>query len=65
MSSYIERFSLAGKRALVSGGSKGIGATAAAVLADAGADVAILGRDKAGLEDTERQVRFKGEGNAW
>ena len=41
MMNWIERFSIEGKRALVTGGSKGIGAEIAAVLADAGADVAI------------------------
>ena len=60
MSSYIDRFSVAGKRALVTGGSKGIGAEVAAVLADAGADVAIAGRDVAGLADTAAKVRAAG-----
>ncbi|MCB9126184.1 MAG: glucose 1-dehydrogenase [Caldilineaceae bacterium] len=60
MSSYIDRFSVAGKRALVTGGSKGIGAEVAAVLADAGADVAIAGRDAAGLADTAAKVRAAG-----
>lgn len=60
MSTYIERLSLAGKRALVTGGSKGIGAVTAEVLAEAGADVAVLGRDRAGLAQTQSQVRSKG-----
>lgn len=60
MSNYIERWSLAGQRALVTGGSKGIGAATAAVLAEAGADVAVLGRDRAGLERTAREVRARG-----
>ena len=55
-----ERFSLAGKRALVTGGSKGIGAVVAAVLAEAGADVAVTGRERAGLEETAQQVRGHG-----
>jgi 2-deoxy-D-gluconate 3-dehydrogenase len=38
MSDYIGRFSLLGKRALVTGASRGIGAEIATVLADAGAD---------------------------
>lgn len=58
--SYMTRFSLEGKRALVSGASKGIGAVAAAVLAEAGADVAITGRDRAGLDDTRRAVEALG-----
>lgn len=60
MTSYIERFSIQGKRALVTGGSKGIGAVAAAVLAEAGADVAIVGRDRAGLESTMAAVQATG-----
>jgi NAD(P)-dependent dehydrogenase (short-subunit alcohol dehydrogenase family) len=60
MSSYIDRFSVTGKRAFVTGGSKGIGAEVAAVLADAGADVAIAGRDGAGLADTAAKVRAAG-----
>ncbi len=58
--SYLERFSLAGKRALVTGGSKGIGAVAAVVLAEAGADIAITGRDRTGLDDTRRAVEAHG-----
>lgn len=58
--SYVRRFSLPGKRALVTGGSKGIGAVVARVLAQAGADVAIVGRDQAGLEETAAQVRAAG-----
>jgi NAD(P)-dependent dehydrogenase (short-subunit alcohol dehydrogenase family) len=58
--SYIERFSVAGKKALVTGGSKGIGAVAAQVLAEAGADVAIVGRDRAGLLETQKAVMETG-----
>lgn len=52
-----ERFSLKNKRALVTGASKGIGAVIAVVLAEAGADVAVTGRDRAGLEDAAAQIR--------
>jgi NAD(P)-dependent dehydrogenase (short-subunit alcohol dehydrogenase family) len=60
MSTYIERFSVVGKKALVTGGSKGIGAVAARVLAEAGADVVIVGRDKRGLAETRAQVESAG-----
>ena len=60
MSDYASRFSVEGKRALVTGASRGIGAEIAAVLADAGADVAITGRDAAGLEATRQAVSRKG-----
>jgi len=60
MSDYASRFSVQGKRALVTGASKGIGAEIAAVLADAGADLAIVGRDMPGLAETRRAVVAKG-----
>jgi NAD(P)-dependent dehydrogenase (short-subunit alcohol dehydrogenase family) len=60
MSDYATRFSIEGKRALVTGASKGIGAEIAIVLADAGADVAIVGRDPAGLEATRQPILSKG-----
>lgn len=60
MSSYQERFAIPGRRAVVTGGSKGIGAEAARVLAEAGADVAIVGRDKTGLAETAALVRGAG-----
>ena len=60
MSSYLDRFSVTGRRALVTGGSKGIGAEVARLLAEAGADVAIVGRDAAGLGDTAAAVRATG-----
>jgi len=60
MPDYASRFSLQGKRALVTGASRGIGAEIAAVFADAGADVGIVGRDSEGLEATRQIVAGKG-----
>lgn len=60
MTNPLERFTLTGKRALVTGGSKGIGAEAAIVLAQAGADVAIAGRDREGLQATAAQIEAAG-----
>lgn len=57
---YVQRFSVAGKTALVTGGSKGIGAVTARVLAGAGADVAIVGRDRKGLAETQAAVQEAG-----
>ena len=53
-------FSLAGKRAVVTGASKGIGAAIAQLFAAAGADVAVLGRDHDGLAATKALVEAEG-----
>ena len=45
MPDHADRFSLQGKRALVTGASRGIGAEIATVFADARADVAIVARE--------------------
>jgi NAD(P)-dependent dehydrogenase (short-subunit alcohol dehydrogenase family) len=55
-----ERFSLAGRRAMVTGASKGIGAEIARVFAEAGADIVAVARDRAGLEETAAAVRAEG-----
>lgn len=60
MANPLERFAVTGRRALVTGGSKGIGAEAAVVLAQAGADVAIVGRDREGLQTTAAQIEAAG-----
>jgi NAD(P)-dependent dehydrogenase (short-subunit alcohol dehydrogenase family) len=60
MSDHASRFSLQGQRALVTGASRGIGAEIATVFADAGADVAIVGRDTKGLEGTRQAIAGKG-----
>jgi NAD(P)-dependent dehydrogenase (short-subunit alcohol dehydrogenase family) len=60
MSDYATRFSVQGKKALVTGASKGLGAEIAIVLADAGADLAITGRDQKGLEATKQAIINKG-----
>ena len=60
MSDYTSRFNVQGKRALVTGASRGIGAEIATLLADAGADVGIVGRDAEGLEATRQAIASKG-----
>ena len=60
MAQYVERFSLAGRRALITGASKGIGLEICAVLADAGADVVAVARDTEGLTEARAAVEKAG-----
>jgi 2-deoxy-D-gluconate 3-dehydrogenase len=60
MSEWIGRFALEGKAALVTGASKGIGMETCRVLADAGANIAAVGRDKDGLAGIKAAVEAKG-----
>jgi NAD(P)-dependent dehydrogenase (short-subunit alcohol dehydrogenase family) len=53
-------FKLEGKKALVTGASKGFGADIAQLLAQAGADVAACGRDRAGLNRTKAAIEKLG-----
>jgi NAD(P)-dependent dehydrogenase (short-subunit alcohol dehydrogenase family) len=58
----LERFSLAGRVALVTGASGGLGAGFAVAMAQAGADVVLAARRRAGLEATGREVEKLGRG---
>jgi len=57
---WVDRFSLKGKTALVTGASKGIGSEICAVFADAGADIMATARDVDGLEKVASVVRGLG-----
>ncbi len=52
--------SLAGRRALVTGGGRGIGRSIALALAKAGADVAVIARSRAELETVTREIEELG-----
>lgn len=56
MARYLDRFALAGRRALVTGASKGIGQEICVVLAEAGADIVAVARDVDGLADVRQAV---------
>lgn len=60
MPHWTDRFALTGRKAFVTGASKGIGAEICAVFADAGADVVAVARDAPGLANTAATVRGRG-----
>jgi len=51
---------LKGRRALITGGGRGIGRSMALALADAGADVAVASRSIAELESVAKEIRDRG-----
>lgn len=56
----LDRFRLDGKRLYITGGSRGLGREMALAIADAGADVVLVGRDADSLEQTARDIRGLG-----
>lgn len=58
--SILDRFRLDGKRLLITGGSRGLGREMALAIADAGADVVLVGRDTDSLEKTAAEIRELG-----
>ena len=66
MSDYLsELFSLAGRVAVVTGGSSGIGQGMAAALARAGAQVVLIARGSQRLEESAASLRAQGCAAAW
>src|SRR3954453_13365650 len=62
--SIFDRFKLTGKRLFITGGSRGLGREMALAIADAGADVILVGRDPPSLEKTAGDIRALGR-QAW
>ncbi len=62
--SIFDRFRLTGKRLFITGGSRGLGREMAVAIADAGADVILVGRDQPSLEKTAGDIRALGR-QAW
>jgi len=58
--SVLDRFRLDGKRLFITGGSRGLGREMALAIADAGADVILVGRDVASLQKTADDIRQLG-----
>ena len=58
--SIFDRFRLTCKRLFITGGSRGLGREMALAIADAGADVILVGRDAPSLEKTAGDIRALG-----
>src|SRR5580765_1442945 len=58
--SVFDRFRLTGKRLFITGGSRGLGREMALAIAEAGADVILVGRDQASLDQTAEEIRTRG-----
>jgi NAD(P)-dependent dehydrogenase (short-subunit alcohol dehydrogenase family) len=58
--SVLDRFRLDGKQLFITGGSRGLGREMALAIAEAGADVILVGRDPTSLEKTADDIRERG-----
>ncbi len=58
--SVLDRFRLDGQRLFITGGSRGLGREMALAIADVGADVVLVGRDRDSLETTAADIRQLG-----
>jgi NAD(P)-dependent dehydrogenase (short-subunit alcohol dehydrogenase family) len=60
----LDRFRLDGKRCLVTGGSRGLGREMALAIAEAGADLILVGRDRQSLAATGTEIGRRGRAAA-
>lgn len=58
--SVLDRFRLDGKQLFITGGSRGLGREMSLAIADVGADVVLVGRDRDSLEKTAADIRQLG-----
>ncbi len=58
----LDKFRLDGKRALITGGSRGLGRAMAQALAEAGADLILVGRDGVSLGQASAELQALGRG---
>ncbi|MGH7200595.1 MAG: SDR family NAD(P)-dependent oxidoreductase [Planctomycetaceae bacterium] len=56
----LDRFKLSGRKSFITGGSRGLGRAMAIALAEAGADVVLVGRDAESLQNTAAEIRALG-----
>lgn len=56
----LDQFNLTGKRALITGGSRGLGRAMAQALAEAGADIVLVARDQDALNKAQEELKSTG-----